>query len=98
MLSHNLTPKQARKIFHVRTGTLDLRCVRKYKYGDSTLCRLCQNGEETIEHVLNDCVHIERTTKINNHLTTNPEELPEVANRCLAFDKKIEELDKEKEV
>jgi hypothetical protein len=43
----NLTPKQARKIFHVRTS-----------------CRLCQNGKETIEHILNDCVHIERTTKV----------------------------------
>ena len=47
-------PLKARKLFHVRAGIIDLKTVRKYWYNDSK-CRLCQNGEEDVEHVVNSC-------------------------------------------
>ena len=38
-----LQPKQARRIFHMRAGVIDLKCVRKYCYEDA-VCRLCKQG------------------------------------------------------
>ena len=61
-----LPPKLARKIFHIRTGTIDLRGVREYTYGENTLCRLCHAEDETVEHVVNNCNELERSRKINN--------------------------------
>jgi endonuclease/exonuclease/phosphatase (EEP) superfamily protein YafD len=43
----DLPPKQARKIFHIRTGTIDLRSIRKYSYNDAT-CSVCQTGIESV--------------------------------------------------
>ena len=49
-----LQPKQARRIFHMRAGVIDLKCVRKYCYED-TVCRLCKQGAEDADHVINSC-------------------------------------------
>ena len=48
-----LSPKIARKVFHIRTGIIDLRTVRTYKYSDNVSCRLCLEEEEPVEHVVN---------------------------------------------
>ena len=87
-----LPPKLARKIFHIRTGTIDLRGVREYTYGDNTLCRLCHAEDETVEHVVNNCNELERSRKINNIFTTECEDLKEMAVRCIAFDDKLDEI------
>ena len=87
-----LTPKKARKIFHIRTNTIDLKAVRKYKYGNDTMCRLCSQEPETIEHVVNDCTAIDRTCLIDNVFTINCEELDEIAKRCIEFDNKVDAL------
>ena len=87
----NLPPKLSRKVFHIRTGTVDLRGVRKYMYGDNTECRLCQNEVETVEHVVNGCPEVTRTGQIENIFTTDCEILKEVAKRCVEFDSKVED-------
>ena len=87
-----LPPKLARKIFHIRTGTIDLRGVREYRYGENTLCRLCHAEDETVEHVVNNCNELERTRQIDNIFTTECGELKEMAVRCIAFDDKLEEI------
>ena len=87
----NLPPKLSRKVFHIRTGTVDLRDLRKYMYGDNTECRLCHNEAETVEHVVNGCPEVTRTGQIENILTTDCEILKEVAKRCVEFDSKVED-------
>ena len=86
-----LPPNLARKVFHIRTGTIDLRGVRKYKYGDNTGCRLCLAENETVEHVVNACPKIHRTTQIDDIYTTKCEDLQEVAKRCIDFDSKLDD-------
>ena len=87
----DLPPKLCRKVFHVRTGTVDLRGVREYMYGDNNMCRLCGAETESVEHVVNLCPEITRTTQIEHIFTTNCKELREVAERCLEFDQKIDD-------
>ena len=92
-----LTPKQARKIFHIRTGTIDIRGVRKYTYGDDTSCRLCEDAVESVEHIVNHCCKIDRLSQIKDLFTNNIEELREISHRCILFDKKVEETKKDTE-
>lgn len=49
-----MNTKMARTYFQLRTGTLDIKTERQYKYQD-TRCRLCDNGEEDIQHIVNKC-------------------------------------------
>ena len=87
-----LSPARARKIFHIRTNTIDLKSVRKYKYGISPTCRLCGlQGEETVSHVVNTCPKVSRTGVVPNVYTTNCEQLQEVARRCIEFSQKLDE-------
>ncbi len=44
----------ARLLFQVRCKVLDIRVWKKFRNNDLT-CRLCENNEETIEHVLWGC-------------------------------------------
>lgn len=86
-----LTPAQARKIFHIRTNTVNLRAVRKYEHGENTICRLCGGEDETVCHVVNNCPSIQRNRVINNIYTSNCNELREIATRCISFSKCLEE-------
>ena len=84
-----LTPKYARKIFHIRTNTINLRGVRKYMYGENTSCRLCPGGTETVDHVVNYCAEISHPQYISV-FTTDIDELREIARRCIDFDDKLD--------
>ena len=84
-----LTPKYARKIFHVRTHSVDLRGVRKYMYGDNSSCRLCQADNETVNHVVNSCSAVGEPGCIDIY-TTDVDELREIARRCVEFEEKVE--------
>ena len=94
---NKLSPKFTRKIFHIRTGTVDLRGVRSYKYGTDKTCRLCKSGEETVEHVVNECTSMEHQHKFGNISTSNCDELNEIARRCLDFDRRVDDLETEKQ-
>ena len=80
-------------IFHIRSGTVDLKCNRKYKYGDDTCCRLCGINDESVHHVVNECPLIHRENVMDPY-SDNCDELLEVSNRCLKFDEKVEEIEK----
>ena len=86
-----LPPRHARCIFQIRTGVIDLRAVRKYWYKDSTGCRLCGRGDENINHVVNICSKILRTSHIN-HISTNIiDEQQQIADRCIQFAKLVKD-------
>ena len=87
---HQLQPQYARCVFQIRTGVIDLKAVRKYWYKD-TVCRLCLHSEETVEHVVNECVKVTRTKNAINITTNNSEEMEEMARRCVDFASKLED-------
>ena len=48
-----LRPSDSRLLFAIRSGTLDIKTFRKYKYGvDDVMCRLFQNDDESVEHIV----------------------------------------------
>ena len=83
-----LHPSKARKMFHVRAGVIDFKTVRKYWYSDSA-CRLCGQGDETVEHVVNMCGSVPRTSTVDNLYTNCIDQMEMVAERCLAFAKMV---------
>ena len=82
----------ARKIFHARSGTIDLKSCRKYKYGENTSCRLCNESTEDVHHVVNVCSKVSRDYMIDIYEENN-EHWMEMAKRLLDFDKEIEQLE-----
>ena len=54
-----LSVDHSRLLFQVRSRTLDIKAFRTWKYEDLT-CRLCNDGDENIEHILNVCKNIQR--------------------------------------
>ena len=82
--THTLSPSFARRIFRIRTGTIDLRAVRYYMHGEDTLGRLCQEEDETIDHVVNNCRMINRKRRIDID-STECEVLREVAQLYSKF-------------
>ena len=94
----DLPPSKARIVFHLRTNTIDLRTVRKYRYGEESLCRLCGLEDETVPHVVNKCPSIPREMEVPNVYTSNCEQLQKVADRCAKFFALIEESDNGSEV
>ena len=54
-----LQPADARLVFSIRCGTLDLKTLRKYNYAEGdVMCRLCGNKEETVNHIVNECASL----------------------------------------
>ena len=87
-----LSPANTRKLFHVRVGVLDVKTVRKYWYTDS-LCRLCENQEETVLHVVNECPSIPRDTLVDNPYTNCLQQMEQIAVRCVRFGHMVKELE-----
>ena len=83
----------ARKIFHARSGTINLKSYRKYMYGEDTTCRLCKQMPEDIEHVINHCPMISRTDPVE-FPSNDCDQLMEASVRLIMFEKKIEDLEK----
>ena len=89
--THTLSPSFARHIFRIRTGTIDLRAVRYYMQGEDTLCRLCHEEDETIDHVVNNCRMINRKRRIDID-STECEVLREVAQLYSKFKEMVNDL------
>ena len=90
-----LKPADARLLFSVRCGTLDLKTLRKYNYEDAdVLCRLCGKEEERVEHIVNKCVIVTRTEIIREHIKIVVARIKMFLK--LAEEKKVIEEDKDK--
>ena len=53
----------ARIAFSYRSGTLNIKCFRKYSYTD-TICRACGNDSENINHIVNLCNAIKKNSEL----------------------------------
>ena len=91
-----LSPADSRLFFSVRSGTLDIKSLRKYNYSEEdTLCRLCGFGEETIEHIVNDCVDLPKADNVEDVFSLERESVQIVVRRVKNFIKLSEEREKE---
>jgi hypothetical protein len=88
-----LPSANARKIFHIRSGTIDLRGHRKYKYGTKTSCRLCEGETESVEHVVNKCPMVAREGGAMDFLGNDYDQLLEASRRCINFDAQVDDME-----
>ena len=54
-----LNASDARTFFKIRAEVYDIKTFRKYQYDDD-VCRLCGNGSEDLDHIINRCKEIPR--------------------------------------
>ena len=88
-----LSPRKARLYFQLRGGVIDLKCSRPYMYNDN-VCRLCENGSEDIDHVVNKCTKVKRSLiPINNIYDLSEDDLFEMLNRVEDFRNQIDQKD-----
>ena len=93
-----LSPADARLMFAIRSGTLDIKAFRKYKYGEGdTLCRLCGIAEESLEHIVNECNDIQRTVPVTDLFSADRDVVEAVVSRVKQFIKSCEEKEKSDE-
>ena len=90
---NKLPSENARKIFHIRSGSIDLRGHRRYKYGNETSCRLCGYESETVTHVVNECPWITRNGETIDFLGNDCDELLVASQRCIDFSYHVEEME-----
>ena len=77
----------------MRSGTLDIKTMRKYNYDDGdVLCRLCGNEEETLEHIVNDCQHVSRSCHMENIQSVVKDDVVEVVSRVKKFNNLAEKI------
>ena len=88
-----LCPADARLLFSIRSGTLNLKMLRKYAYesGD-TQCRLCVGEDETVDHIVNRCEKICRSTTISDVHSLKREDVEAVVARVKLFVNLVEDL------
>ena len=75
----------------VRSGTLDLKTLRRYRY--DSLCRLCEKEDETVDHIVNRCMELDRRTNITDVNSILREDIQEVVGRVKAFVTRIDEME-----
>ena len=83
----SMWPNEARILFRLRTETYDIKMFRPYMYDPSKMeCRLCGSHTEDVDHVLNECTHIQH--KLQDRVDVHSEKLEEqkeVVRRVMQF-------------
>ena len=88
-----LRPADARLFFAMRSGTLDIKTMRRYNYEDGdVLCRLCGKDEETLGHIVNNCQFVSRSYHMEDILSVVKEDVVEVVSRVKQFNHLVEEI------
>ena len=83
-------------IFQLRAGVYDFKCNRPFLHSDD-ICRLCETGSESTDHVLNQCRMISRNEAVFENLYGGTEEeVYQVLYRVEQFQNLIKEREKER--
>ena len=93
----NLDSTHARILFRIRCKNWDIKAWRQYMYTD-TVCRLCQMGEETIEHVLKHCSKVV-SEPLTGDLDIYTEDLGKqkrISQRARLFAEQVKEVEEER--
>ena len=77
----------ARTAFAYRSRTLDLKCNKKWKYED-TLCRVCGESEEDLNHIINVCGGKTDSLDLESE---NLEVITTIVQRLKTFNTKIQQ-------
>ena len=81
--------------FQLRAGVYDLKCNRSYMYSNEE-CRLCCNGKEDTDHVLNQCSEISRdTTSFDSMFGLTEGEVEKLLNRVEQFRSVLDKKEQE---
>ncbi len=85
-----LSPQDSRTWFQVRAGVYDIKCNRSYMYSDNE-CRLCENGDEDIFHIINQCPNVPRSSiGMNSLYGISDEEIIESVSKVNFFKNALE--------
>ena len=79
---YSLSPTDARMAFKIRAEMWDIKTFQHYKYGEGIRCRVCDEGNEDLDHIVNECSWIERGLKVVKVHSENEEDIMEVI-RCV---------------
>ena len=83
-----LSAADSRLFFAVRSGTVDIKTLRRYNYDEGdVLCRLCEGADETLEHIINQCDMVSRCNEIENIFSVAKDNVMEVVSRLKKFQK-----------
>ena len=72
-----LNTDDARTYFKIRSEVFDIKAFKSYMYDDD-ICRLCNNGPEDMDHIINQCEEIPRHMHENVDLQAEDVELVRV--------------------
>ena len=87
-----LSAADSRLFFAIRSGTVDIKSLRKFNYDDGdTLCRLCGGADETLEHIVNQCGMVNRCYEIEDIFSVDKDNVLEVVSRLKEFQKSSED-------
>jgi uncharacterized protein YlzI (FlbEa/FlbD family) len=70
--------------------------LRTYKYDGDVLCRLCGRGDESVDHIVNNCEMIPRTDIVADVFSLVREDVETVVSRVKTFVKLLDEMEKDK--
>ena len=89
-----LPPSKARTMFQIRAGVLDIKSNRPYQYDDQK-CRVCKIGDETLDHIVNNCITTPDMDIIptNNIYSMSDEHRSKLLCRVDQFKKMIQQKD-----
>ena len=78
-------------MFQIRAEVYDIKTFRTYKYGNDT-CRLCKNGIENMDHIMNECVEVRRNNKRVDGADEDEDNIRNVISRIRCFENRLERL------
>ena len=86
-----LKPEDARTVFKLRTEVYDIKRNCQYQY-DDVKCRLCGSEPEDTNHIMNDCLMIQRSNGNVDITCVEEHNMNEVVSRVKNFEEQLEEI------
>ena len=84
---------EARTMFQIRAGVLDIKSNRPYQYDDQK-CRVCGIEDETLDHIVNSCTSAdEDVISTNNVYSITDEHRTVLLSRVERFKKMLQQKD-----
>jgi hypothetical protein len=80
-----LSAGDARLVFRLRAEIYDIKANRRYQYND-TVCRLCDSDVESLDHIVNECAEIPRSSTIIKLDTDDMGDIRTIIRRVRCFE------------
>ena len=94
----HFTVSSACLLFRVRCKIVDVKDLHQYKYGDDKVCRCCGTSDETLAHVLTECLGLmSQQCSVGDEFSDDLQVLEKVVVRVQEFIDKVDEEDDDEE-